>query len=497
MSLISKIILVFLVILGLLIGGAVYLQSQVTPQRVREYLVPLLKTSLERQVELGEIEVGLFTGITVYDLVVKQQQELDADFLSVKRVDLYYELWPLLTGQFIVNQVALEQPVIAISRFKDGNYNFKDLSRNGQPVRSTYREKSVAVANELLSVLVRKVTIQNGTLMFVDAKDNPKTPYRYTFSHLNLNVRDFTFEEVFPFDASLRFNDAQLDISGHYNFALNSGDLIVNLSALDLVPLAPYYRNYLPGKFGAGKVALNIEADFQPGQFTSKGKISFDGLDLRLSSFNGVAFKEADLATDYSIVFDRRTRQLSIPALLLKLNKIAATVDGSIDLAGQSPDLDLSLLLNKFDLREVRTSVPDSLIHDFKKYSLAGIVDGRITLQGPVSQPESLFRSARLTLNDVQISTEQLRLGLAGEISYLNDNLKTRDFSLSYGNQSLSLTVDARKRRDGLFSGTFSLTADAFDCNEVLGAARVSESSEIFLLEEKEQISGPLTCPLI
>ncbi len=495
MSVVSKIILFVLVVIGLLIGGGVYLQKQMTPQRVREYLIPLLETSLDRKVALGKVEIGLLSGITVYDLVIKQQDSAD-DFLTVRRVDLYYEWWPLLTGRFVVNQVALDQPAVSVFRQSDGQYNFSDLVNSKQQKRASYRDKSVAVANELFSVLVKKVTIQGGSLSFVDAKENSKTPYRYKLSQLNLNVRDLNFEQAFPFDLSLRFNDAQLDLSGHYDFALNSGDLLVHLSSLDLIPLAPYYRQLLPGKLGAGKLTLNVEADFQPGQLSSKGKISVADFDFSAHALRRVAIKDIDVSADYSIVFDRRTRQLNIATLLLKLADIGMTLDGNIDLAAPSPVLDMVLWLNKVDLRSVLNSVPASLMRDYRKYSLAGIVDGRVTLQGSVDKPGKLFRSAQLSLDDVQLSTEHLRLGLAGEISYLNDSFKTDDLSLSYGNQTLQLRVDARKGGGGIFKGTFTLAADVFDCNEVLGAAHVSGTSSTGINAEAGSEIGSFDLPL-
>ena len=493
MAFVVKIGVFFLIVAGLLVGGGIYLQKQMTPERVREYMLPLLESSLERKVELGKVEIGLLSGITVDDLKIKQRQKDTEDFISIGQVVLHYQLWPLLTGRFVINQVVLDSPVIAVSRFHDGSYNFSDLISANQRQRSFYREKSVAVANDLFSLLIKKVTIQDGSIVLLDAIDSGNTPYRYKFTQFNLNVRDFTFEEGFPFDVSTRFNDAQLDLSGQYDFSRHKGDLIVHLSPLDLIPFTPYYRDFFPGKLGAGRLGLNIEVAIEPDQFSSKGKVTLGELDL---SVKRSVVKKADLSADYSIVFDHRTRRLSIATLMLSFDDIETTVDGFVDFTSKAPVVDLSIWLNKFDLREVMARLPEPLIRDYQKYSLAGTVNGRVSLQGGVDQPARLFRSARLNLGDVQISTEKLRLGLSGDVSYLNDKLKTNDLFLSYGNQVLQLSLDARKGDGGIFKGTFSIAADRFDCNEVIGAANVSQRSSVDPYNGQSEDAASFDLPL-
>ncbi len=494
MSTVVKIIVFLLLLIGLIVGGGVYLQHQMTPERVRDYITPLLESSLERKVSLGEIEIGLLSGITVSDLKIKKQHSETDDFVTVQQVNLHYQLWSLVTGHIVVNEVALINPVISVQRYHDGRYNFSDLINKNQSHRSSsYKEKSVAIANDIFSLLVEKVVIQDGSLVFLDAADNKKTPYRYKLSQLNINVRNFTLDEKFPFDLSVQFNDAQLDLSGHYNLALKSGDFVVHLTPLDLIPLSPYYRKQIPGKVGAGKLGLNVEFDVTPERLISKGKVSLDDLDVAIDA---TAFRSIDLSADYSISYDHSTERMSISTFIFNFAGIETSFDGSVDLASSSPVIDLSMVLKQFDLRQLMNVLPQSLIRNVKKYSLAGTLDGRVDLEGAINQPAELFKSARLSLADVQVSTETLRLGVSGDLSYFNDLLKTDGLSISYGNQVMSLTLDAKKSTGGIFKGSFDLNTDLFDFNEVIGSANVSAQPEDIPRNDSVADLGPFHLPL-
>ena len=68
---------------------SVTVKTQVTPEKVRKTLLPILEKTLDRKVDFGEISIGLFTGIVVSDLSVKQKNAKDI-FFTVESVELHY-----------------------------------------------------------------------------------------------------------------------------------------------------------------------------------------------------------------------------------------------------------------------------------------------------------------------------------------------------------------------------------------------------------------------
>jgi len=45
----------------------------ITPERVKAMVVPLAETALQRKVSLGDIKIGLFSGIELHDLVIAEK----------------------------------------------------------------------------------------------------------------------------------------------------------------------------------------------------------------------------------------------------------------------------------------------------------------------------------------------------------------------------------------------------------------------------------------
>ena len=151
----------------------------VTPERIKQVVIPLAEKSLQRKVELGEIEVGLFSGIELHNLKV-YEQDGETLFVGSDLVRLKYQLMPLLSLRVVVDEVLLKRPQIRIVRLTDGNFNFSDLLQQtkrvepstSQAVQEKEEEKSG------FQLLVSRVRLGEGHLLFLDHHVNALAPYR-------------------------------------------------------------------------------------------------------------------------------------------------------------------------------------------------------------------------------------------------------------------------------------------------------------------------------
>ncbi len=136
----TKILSVVVILLVALVVGLVVLANVlITPERVKETLLPLAEENLNRKIDLGNIEVSLFSGIEIHGLTVYEQDGNDV-FVSTDLVRLKYQLLPLLAMKVVVDEVRLERPSIRVVRFNDGQFNFSDLltpSRQWVELQST------------------------------------------------------------------------------------------------------------------------------------------------------------------------------------------------------------------------------------------------------------------------------------------------------------------------------------------------------------------------
>ncbi|MDX2480890.1 MAG: AsmA family protein [Desulfuromusa sp.] len=445
-------------------------KTQITPEKVRQTLIPMIEKSLDRNVDFGEITIGLFSGISVADLKVMQKGS-EGEFFSVKSVALHYRFWPLLRGKVVVDQVLLDHPKIYFTRMPDGQFNFSDLlpepivAKNGATAPSNQTSSRSLAAT--FNLLVKEVNVKAGELEYVDKFKNVRSPFRYTLNNLNIKARQITFDKSFPIDLSAIMNGSNIDVSGRYDLSREVGDLTVHLAPLDLVQFAPYYRSTFPGKIGAAELSLTLEVDIQPELISSKGKIALDGVDLVLDKFPDAGWEKATLGADYFLNYKRDKELLEISTLLLSFNKINLGAEGEFDLSSSEPYMVFTLILKQLELREVIQNMPESLTRAYQKYSFAGLIDGRVDLSGKLSSGVDLVKSVKLSLSDVRASAENLRAGVSGDITYIDQVLQAEGLFLQYGDQQVQLQVKTEKFPDNLFRGEFLLSAETLNLNKI------------------------------
>lgn len=466
---VKYLLFIFSFIIVVIVGLVVLVQTQVTSEKLRQHLLPVAEDALQRKIEFGDIEIGLFSGVTIADLKVKQKESED-DFVSVKLLKLHYRLWSLLRGKVEIDQVFLEQPQILVTRSSNGQFNFHDLavSSNGGNVSRIEKKQNLSVSEMPLRLLVKEVKISDGLIHFTDRYRNERTPYRYRLEQLNLDARKITLDELFPIDLSVKLNDTQIDISGHYNIAAQSGDLLIQTAPLNLVQFAPYFRDLIPFKIGSAILSTNLEIDVQPQTLASKGKIDFKELDITATENSQIQFKNASLATDYSLSYDFDKKILELSTLLIDFNDLRAGIEGQVDLSQADPSLSSTLTLDQIDLRKVMQVIPVSLIREYQKYSLAGIVSGRFSLVGAVSNGRNLLQHASISLQDVQVSAKNIRAGVSGNLDYRDNVVTANDIALKYGELEANLNLKIEDILEPVPRAEFKLSAATLDLNSLM-----------------------------
>jgi len=127
---IAKYILIVVVTLGLLAVGGVYVVARPVwvRERVRDVLAQELANRTGREVQVGEIEGNLLTGIIVNDLAIAEKQHLaDGVVLGAESVRIKYNLLAVLRGEIAaaasVEQVDLYKPYAKVVRDETGIIN--------------------------------------------------------------------------------------------------------------------------------------------------------------------------------------------------------------------------------------------------------------------------------------------------------------------------------------------------------------------------------------
>lgn len=163
---------VIVVLLGLI--GAVYIIASLTlsnllsEERLRVMLVEPVEEQLGRQVEIGAIEVSLFSGIDIREIVVKEKDP-SQEFVSIGNFRLKYELLPLLKKRLVIKEVLIDKPTVKISRNGQGVFNFADLTLTPKKIKKEVPPPEQQSVEPLpLTLIFDQIRINDLNLIFKD-----------------------------------------------------------------------------------------------------------------------------------------------------------------------------------------------------------------------------------------------------------------------------------------------------------------------------------------
>jgi AsmA protein len=164
-----KKLLAVIVTLSIVVAVAltVFIKVYITPEKVKELLIPQVEEALGRTVEIGDIRIGILRGIDISGFVLKEADG-KTDFFSSEEFVLKYSLLPLLSKKVLINELRIVSPRLRIIRNKEGIYNFESIGRHGHGERKDKRPSRKK--GSAMSLLVRSISVRNAMFTFKDEK---------------------------------------------------------------------------------------------------------------------------------------------------------------------------------------------------------------------------------------------------------------------------------------------------------------------------------------
>jgi AsmA protein len=471
----------------------------ITPERVRQTILPLAEEQLERKLELGEISVSLFSGIELHGLKIYERDGTEV-FISSDLVRLKYQLLPLLAMKVVVDEVRLDQPQIRVVRYGDGRFNYSDLlgaesTKSAQPSSST----STRSDSSPISLLVSRVLLQGGRVVFFDHTLNDKTPYRFEVADLQLRADGVSLTGKVPLRVECLVNDSRLVLEGSVSLLPLGFDLKLNLQPLDLVPFTPYFKEALPGRLGGLKLSTETTLSGTVDDLRLTGSLLVADLDLTLDALADAPINGARVAVGYDVALKEQDA-LKISTLTLDYNGIKAETSGEVTKLSSKPSLQLAVVVPKLPLRDALDASPRGLI-DLGELDPAGTVDLKVSLAGPVDQPGRLLRSAEITLDNVQASAAGYRPALSGQLSLSGDRLESTGLQLRLGDNTADLKLVASQLFAPVKVVNLDVSSERFQLDPLLkgggasAAATDVDTARAAVAETEEP--GPFDLPLV
>ena len=140
-------------------------------------LIAELQKQLHREVHYDTSEVSLGWGaVFTFNRVTVSEKDFSTRFLAANRLRVTVAIIPLLHGQLVIRNLALDQPEATIIRLADGRFNISDLAEE-RPEQPT-------------AMQLHKIALNNATLRFVDHLINrPLACQRCRHPALNIILR--------------------------------------------------------------------------------------------------------------------------------------------------------------------------------------------------------------------------------------------------------------------------------------------------------------------
>lgn len=455
-------------------------KTLITPERVKAHLLPLAEQALAREVKLGDVKIGLLSGIRLDDLVIFEK-EGDEPLIRADRALLRYQFWPLLKGQVVVDEVRLENPRITLIRLADGSFNISDWLQAADhsdaaveplptPVSATPEEE------QGIDLLISRLVVGGGKLYFVDYQINAQAPYRYQIDNLNVEATNISLEQAFPFSVKARLNGAEFSVDGKANPKGRVGEAIFQLGNLDLTAFLPYFREHLPGHLGSLKLDLNLSITVQEQSLSSSGNLALRDIDVNLNALPNAPIAQARLTVDYDILYEIPAGKLAVNRMLADLNGIPLELQGEITEFTKSPQVNLQLGLTNLELRSALNALPTGLVSSLQAFDPAGFVTAHVDLAGPIDNPQALLKKGDFQLANLQGAAAGLRPVLNGRLQLQGKGLTAEKLQFALGEDSALIDLRIPDIFAETIAITSSVTADRFRVDPLLETKKSAEA---------------------
>ncbi len=439
-------------LLGVIAAGIVLLlvaislvKIYVTPERVQELLRTGLEESLHRKVSVGKVDVSLFKGIRLERLSIRLKTG-KGELLSADDIDISYDFPALFRGQLLLGKIIFKEPRLRLVRAADGRLNISDLIE-GQSDSDDATDSSAGDAGgdpaSALPLMVRKFSLKGGTLLFIDRKLNPQSPYLYRMENLDLDVENFSL--FHPFYARLKADLNNSPVSAELNYDLVNGlqELKLRGSQLNLIPFLPYLQENLPGNLSQGGLSIEVQVEKQTAGLSIRGQIIVDQTDLNLDLDPPIRWKNIRIAVDQNLFYRQADHILEVKKLQIDLNGARLGYQGKVSFA-EPLQLAGEGSLNIPDVRKIADLLPPEIAKSLGSFAAAGRLEVTLQLEGqPVSA--AVVRQARLKISDLQGSFGSLRPALNGTLTYAEERLSGQQLKIDVNGQQLFLDLEAAK----------------------------------------------------
>lgn len=289
-------------VVGIAVAGVAYVAATFDPNDYKDQIIKAVKDSKQRDLRLdGKITLSFFPSIGAnVGKVALSEFNSDKQFAAIDSARVSLALLPLLSGQAVVNEVAVSGLQATLVKRKDGTTNIDDLlgTKEATAAEKKAGEQKTA-GKQPVKLDIAAISIEKTSLAYRDEG----TGAQYAVKDLNLHTGRIAngVPSKIDLSASVQANQPKLDISTRLKTTLTfdldkqqyrlegldlqAGGAALDISNLKLKAGGDANANLSTQEFGAQKFSLSASG--------TKAKDAFDAtldapaLSLTRDKFSG------------------------------------------------------------------------------------------------------------------------------------------------------------------------------------------------------------------
>jgi AsmA protein len=193
-----------------------------------------LLTIFRKVLSDNDIKIGLFSGITIKDFIIKEADG-QSNFVSTKAFVLSYDLMPLLQKKLVVSEIRLDDPTIAVSRNKQGKFNYSTLAILSEPAKQDKPKTSATEAAAVpLALTIDQIRLVNAKLSVRDALNELPKVDATTNAKLKVsfgqNMTDLRYQGGWDLVADVEYAETKAHFDGSGNISQQNLDVDIGVT---------------------------------------------------------------------------------------------------------------------------------------------------------------------------------------------------------------------------------------------------------------------------
>ncbi len=417
-------------ILLVVVLGFLLIRSLCHPDLYQRVLQDFLTQTFGREVSIGKTHITLShgLGISVEDFRIKDRSGR-FDLIKSQRVVVKVKLLPLLRREFQWKAILLDQPILHLIRYPNGQINLFD----GPMGKDTFHLR----AGKIFPIPHGgSIIFRNGELTFTD--EGSGELQRVTLIkpfHLQISI---TPHRSIPFRLSGKVLHSQkeglFNISGSLQDIPGDGDLlrgrihgVVDLQGIEISHFWPYLKKLLPMKAITGTLDLkgNYQGDLL-GAFKSSLKVRIKDLQFDYPQVFSHLLNPKSVAIGLDVDFD--LKEIRIPKISIDLPEIKVKGKGRIyGIGTQGMGIEAEAESSPFELSEGKKFIPFGIITPEVSHTLFR-AEGNgpvqiisVKLSGKIPEIDHCDERENAHVLSVEMNAKKVRLKLPWDLPELED----------------------------------------------------------------------------